>query len=140
MPFEGDGGGESVPQQHKIPHYHGDIVRALFFVSAIILIVAQSTGADLRLSTTGAVFSAILLVVVAGTTNPARSGIHWLNACIAVIGTLFFGTTAVEHYRANVSIFDTSFAYIEALTLLSLVALYFTTRTIRGFRSRLDNS
>jgi hypothetical protein len=139
MPFEGDGG-ESVPQRHKIPHYHGDIVRALFFMGAIILIVAQSTGADLRLSTTGAVFLAIVLAVVAGTTNPTRSGIHWLNACIAVVGTLFFGTTAVEHYRSSTNIFDTSFMYIEVLSLISLVALYFTTRTIRGFRSRLDNS
>jgi hypothetical protein len=142
MPFEGDSGGEGVPQRHKIPHYHGDIVRALFFAGAIILIVAQSTGADLRLSTVGAVFLAIALVVVAGVTNPNKSGIHWLNACIAVIGTIFFGTAAIEHYRAdtNISIFDPSFAYIEALTLLSLVALYFTTRTIRGFRLRLDNS
>lgn len=140
MPFEGDGGSEGVPQRHKIPHYHGDKVQVLYFVGAIILIVAQSTGADLRLSTTGAVASAILLVVIAGITNPAKTWIHWLNACVAVIGTLFFGTAAVEHYRANVRIFDTSFAYIEALALLSLVALYFTTRTIRGFRSRLDNS
>jgi len=138
MPFEGNGGSEGVPQRHKIPHYHGDSVRAMFFVGAIILIVAQSTGADLRLSNIGAVASAILLVVVAGITNPTRSGIHWLNAFVAVIGTLFFGTTAVEHYRANVSIFDTSFAYIEALALLSLAALYFTTRTIRGFRFRSD--
>lgn len=137
MPFEGDSG-ESIPQRHRIPHYHGDAVRALFFTGAIILIVAQSTGVDLRLSTTGAVTFAILLVVAAGITNPAKSWIHWLNAFIAVIGTLFFGTTAVGHYRADISIFDTSFAYIEALALLSLVALYFTTRTIRGFRPRPD--
>lgn len=143
MHLEGNGSdgehtGEHVPQRHRIPHYHGDAVRALFFAGAIILIVAQSTGADLRLSTTGAIAFAILLVVAAGITNPAKSWIHWLNAFIAVIGTLFFGTTAVEQYRADVSIFDTSFVYIEALALLSLVALYFTTRTIRGFRPRPD--
>lgn len=138
MPHEGEnngGGGEHVgehvPPRHKIPHYHGDAVRTLFFAGAIILIVAQSTGADLRLSTTSAITFAILLVVAAGITNP-------LNALLAALGTLFFGTTAVEHYRADISIFDTSFAYIEALALLSLVALYFTTRTIRGFRLRSD--
>lgn len=142
MSFEGNGGdggenvGEHIPPRRRIPHYHGDAVRALFFAGAVILIVAQSTGADLRLSTTSAVASAILLVVVAGITNPAKSWIHWFDAFIAIIGTLFFGTTAVEHYRANISIFDTSFAYIEALALLSLIALYFTTRTIRGFRMR----
>lgn len=133
---DGESVGEHVPQHHRIPHYHGDAVRALFFAGAIIIIVAQSTGADLRLSTGGAITLAILLVVAAGITNPAKSWIHWLDAALAVLGTFFFGSTAVEHYRAGVNFFDASFVYIEALALLSLVALYFTTRTIRGFRLR----
>lgn len=146
MPHEGENGNdgehvgehasEHVPPRHRILHYHGDAVRALFFAGAIILIVAQSTGADLRLSTGGAITLAVLLVVTAGITNPAKGWIHWLDAALAVLGTFFFGSTAVEHYRAGVSVFDASFAYIEALALLSLVALYFTTRTIRGFRLR----
>jgi hypothetical protein len=128
----GDSTGEGIPPRHITPHYHGDNVRTLFFVSALVLIVAQSTGADLPLSTTGAVITAVLLVIVAGITNPAQEGIHWLNAAISIIGTLLFGTSAVSHYRAGASIFDPSFTYIEALALLSLVALYFTTRTIRS--------
>lgn len=135
---DGEHAGEHVPPRRKIPHYHGDAVRALFFAGAIILVVAQSTGADLRLSTGGAIATAVLLVVVAGITNPTKSWIHWLDAALAVLGTFFFGSAAVEHYRAGVNVFDASFAYIEALTLLSLVALYFTTRTIRGFRLRPD--
>lgn len=112
----------------------------IFFVSAIILIVAQSTGAELPLSTSGAVISAVILVIAAGVTNPSQSSIHWLDALLAVIGTVLFGTTAVEHYRAGMSVFDASFAYTEALAILSLIALYFTTRTIRGTiqRSRLS--
>lgn len=136
MPFEVDNDGEHVPPRRRIPHYHGDAVRALFFAGAIILVVAQSTGADLRLSTGGAITLAVLLVVVAGVTNPAKTWIHWLDAALAILGTFFFGSAAVEHYRAGVSVFDASFAYIEALALLSLVALYFTTRTLRGFRLR----
>ncbi|MHB1163607.1 MAG: hypothetical protein ACYCZZ_03780 [Minisyncoccota bacterium] len=131
MTFEGDGVGQ-VPQHRRILHYHGDEERILFFVGAIVLIVAQSTGANLPLSTTGSVVAAILLVIAAGITNPAQSWIHWLNAFLAISGTLLFGTTAIEHYRAGMSVFDPSFTYIEALALLSLVALYFTTRTIRG--------
>ena len=132
MPFD-DGGGESIPQRRRIPHYHGDEVRVLFVVSAVVLIVAQSTGAELPLSTMGAVMAAVLLVVTAGITNPAQGWIHWMNEFIAIYGTLLFGTTAVGHYRSGISVFDISFIYIEALALLSLVALYFTTRTIRGF-------
>jgi len=109
----------------------------LFFVAALVLIVAQSTGADLPFSTLGSVVSAVVLVIAAGVTSPTQKGIHWLNAFLAVIGTLVFGTAAVDHYRAGASILDPSFTYTEALALLSLVALYFTTRTIRGSIQRL---
>lgn len=143
MPFNLDGrmimdetAGESVPPRRKIPHYHGDEVRVIFVVAAVVIIVAQSTGADLPFSTLGAVAVAILLVVVAGITNPAVKWIHWVNAIVATLGTLTFGVSAVERYRAGVSIFDPSFAYIEALAILALFALHFTTRTIRGNRPR----
>ncbi len=141
MTYEGNGdGGERVPPHHDIPHYHGDAVRALFVASAVLLIVAKSTGADLPLSTFGTVLAAVILVVAAGITNPAQFSIHWMNAFLAMVGTVLFGTTAVEHYRAGVSFFDSSFIYVEALALLSLVALYFTTRTIRGIKQRPDYS
>lgn len=135
MTYEGNGG-ENVPPRREIPHYHGDSVRVIFFVSAILIIVAQSTGTNLPLSTFGAVATAVLLVVAAGITNPAQFWIHWLNAIFALVGTLLFGTTAVGQYRAGVSAFDPSFLNVEALALLSLVALYFTTRTIRGIHMR----
>jgi len=139
---EGEGGGDnggriiSVPPHREIPHYHGDNVRVLLVVSAVVLIIAQSTGAELPLSTFSSVLVAIILVVAAGITNPAQFWIHWFNAFLAIFGTLLFGNSAVEHYRAGLSVFDSSFAYIETLALLSLIALYFTTRTIRGLHMR----
>jgi len=138
----GDGmsiGGERVPPHHSMPHYHGDAVRALFVIGAVLIIVAQSTGADLPLSTAGAVVSAIMLVIAAGITNPAVGWIHWINSFFAVYGTLLFGVTAVDHYRAGVSIFAPAFFYIEGIALISLMALYFTTRTIRGIFLRQNH-
>lgn len=137
MTYEGNGdGGISVPPHRDIPHYHGDNTRILFVISAIVLIVAQSTSANLPLSTAGAVISAVFLVVAAGITNPEQGWIHWANAFIAVCGTFLFGMAAVGHYRLGISIFDISFLYTETLALLSLIALYLTTRTIRGFHLR----
>lgn len=129
-------GNMHVPPHKEMPHYHGDNSRVLFVIAAIILVVAKSTGADLPLSTTGTVLAALLLVVAAGITNPAQGWIHWLNAVIAISGTLIFGVTAIHRYGAHVSLSDSSFIYTEALTILSLIALYFTTRTIRGFHQR----
>lgn len=135
MTYEGEGGA-GVPRRREIPHYHGDEVRVVFVVGAVVLIVAQSTGAELPLSTLGAVISAAVLVIAAGVTNPAQSLIHWFNAILSFAGTLLFGTTAVDHYRAGTSFFAQSFLYVEALALLSLIALYLTTRTIRGIIQR----
>ncbi|MFZ2500694.1 MAG: hypothetical protein WAW90_01770, partial [Minisyncoccia bacterium] len=101
-----------------------------------VLIVAQSTGANLPTSTTGAVILAVLLVIAAGVTSPVLVWIHWFNAFFAIMNTVIFGSSAVDHYRAGLSVFDSSFAYTEALALLSLIALYFTTRTIRGIIQR----
>lgn len=129
--------GEVVTHHHGVPHYYGDQVRILFVTSAALLLIAQSTGAELPMSTTGAVISAVLLVIAAGITNPiGYHGIHWLNACIATLGTLLFGISAVSHYRSGISIFDPSFVYTEIIALLSLIALYLTTRTIRGIAQR----
>lgn len=139
MTYEGEGGdgGISVPKRHHLLHYHGGTVRVLFVVSAFLLIVAKSTGADIPLTTFGTVVAAVVLVVAAGITNPALSWIHWTNFIIAAYGTVLFGTTAVERYRAGVSAFDYSFVYIEALALIFLLTLYLTTRTIRGMRMKL---
>ena len=136
MTFEGNEGEQPVPHHRRAMHYHGDEARVIFFVGAIVLIVAQSTGANLPLSTLGSVIGAVVLVIVAGITNPEHSWIHWFNALLAIVGTLLFGTSAVDHYRAGMSVFDPSFTYTEALSLLSLFALYFTTRTIRGLMQR----
>jgi hypothetical protein len=132
MPIDPEGG-EIVPQHRSQPHYHGDEVRDLFLVSALIIIFAKSTGAELPLSTTGAVASAALLVIAAGISNPKQVWIHWFNALLAVIGTLLFGRAAVAHYSVpGANLVEPSFIYVEALALLSLIALFFTTRTIRG--------
>jgi len=140
MTFEGNNGDISIPPRRPMPHYHGDEVRALFVISALIIIFAKSTGVELPFSTLGAVASAAALVVAAGITNPKQGWIHWVNAFFSVVGTLLFGTTAVEHYSVGISAFEPSFIYVEALALLSLISLFFTTRTIRGFLLRPDHS
>ncbi len=135
MAFEGNGV-DIVSPRRTVPHYHGDEVRTLFFVSAIVLVVAQSTGAELPLSSVGTVASAVVLVIMAGITNPAQYGIHFMNALISVSGALLFGITAIDKYRAGMRLLDSSFVYVEVLALFSLSALYFTTRTIRGLLQR----
>lgn len=118
--------------RRDIPHYHGDAVRALFVVGALVLIIAQSTGADLPLSTFMTVFVAAILVVAAGITNPAQRWIHWANAGLAALGLIVFGSAVVTKFRAGADAAGQTFIFLEGLALLSLIALYFAVRTLRG--------
>lgn len=136
MPFDADGTGDIMPHKRGTPHYHGDEVRVMFVIAAVIIILAQSTGAELPLSTFGSVAASASLVIAAGITSPRLVKIHWVNALFAVVGTLIFGTAAVGTYREGVNVLDSSFIYVEALALLALVSLYFTTRTLRGILLR----
>ncbi len=123
----------SIPPVREIPHYHGDAVRALFVVEATVLVVAASMAASLPLSVAGAILAAVVLVVAAGITNPAQAWIHYINEALAGLGTIIFGMRAIDTYRACV---DISFVFVLALALMSLVALYLATRTIRGLLLR----
>ena len=136
MPFDEESGLE---KHRHIPHYHGDAVRALFVLAALTLIVAQSTGAALPLSTGGSVLGAAILVIAAGVTNPTQRWIHWFNTFLAVFGTVVFGTTVIGKYQAGVQSVSASFIFLEALALLSLISLYFTVRTLRGIILRPIN-
>ena len=126
-----------VPPLREIPHYHGDAVRALLVVMAVVLIVGTGMGAELPLAALGSVAFAVVLVLAAGITNQVQRWIHWLNAALAGIGAALFGNSAVSWYRTGQVVGDpTSFVFALALALISLVTLYLTTRTIRGMMLR----
>jgi len=126
----------SIPPLREVPHYHGDALRTLFVTEATLLIVAAATGAQLALSPTTSVGAAIALVVAAGITNPAQHWIHYANGLLAALGAIIFGVQAVGSYPMDMD--SSSFVFALALALISLVALYLATRTIRGLLLR-DN-
>jgi hypothetical protein len=125
--------GDILPSKPTIPHYYGDSVRIIFVLSAVIILVAQSMGIIASFSTFIAVLASALLVIAAGITNPTQMWIHWLNALLALAGTLFFGTVSLEHYRLGTELLNLSFIANELLAILSLIALYLSTKTLRGF-------
>jgi hypothetical protein len=132
-----DSDGLPAPHQRRSQiHYYGDITRILFILAAVLLLVAITTGKSLPLSSSDTVIAAIILVVMGGITNPAQRWIHWVNEAIAILGVLIFGNSAINNYRAGVSVGDPSYLYVELVALTSLIALYYTTKTIRGLMLR----
>lgn len=126
----------SIPSHHQIPHYYGDTVRAIFVVMAILLIIAQFMTSLPAVSTALTVGAAIALVVVAGVISPAQKWIHWAAAALSAGGVALFGSAAYGAIRGGTSTFDPALVFVLALSVLSLVALYLATKTIRGMMLR----
>ena len=127
----------TIPPLRQMRHYHGDTVRALFVVAAVLMVVGTAMSASLPLPAFWAIVFAVILVLAAGITNPAQAWIHWADGALALISSLVFGYAAVLTYRSGAEVADpTSFVFTLALALVSLMALYLATRTIRGMMLR----
>lgn len=118
------------PPSHQI-HYHGDIVRVLFVVAAVLMFLAEFTGAPLPFTTATSISIVVVLVVVAGITNPIQRWIQWLNVFISAAGLLVFGALALNQFRSGASFFSDEF-FIGLLAITFLICLYFATRTLRA--------
>ena len=126
-----------VPSRREVPHYHGDAVRALLVIAAILIVVSAFMLGASPLGGVAAVLAAIILVIVAGVTNPVQLWIHWVGAALAALGALFFGSTALGSYRTGGIVSDpVAFIFTMALAIICLIALYLATRTIRGMMLR----
>lgn len=127
-----DDEGGIMPVRKSSRHYYGDTVRILFVLGAVTLFVAESVGAELPLSVAGTVTAAVILVVAAGITNPQQIWIHYVNELIAIVGTLIFAARAIEYWQLGLGALNVSYLFTEVMALLSIFALYFTTKTVRG--------
>ena len=112
-------------------HYHGDTVRVLFVINALLVFLTQYVGTRLPFSTMLLMLIIVTLVVAAGITNPAQRWIHWVNVIIAALGLLVFGGLSLSRIDAAGGIFETK-GLIAMIAVLFLATLYYATSTIRG--------
>lgn len=118
-------------QEARHTHYHGDQVRGLFVAIAILAFLTQFIGTKLPLTTAALMVIIIVLVIAAGITNPAQHWIHWVNLAISIIGVLLFGSFALSRLHEGMGLVSQN-GLIAIIAVLFVIALYFTTRTIRG--------
>lgn len=122
--------GMSPSESARIPHYYGDYVRVIFIVAAALAAFAIPVWGDvLPIGTFPQVVGIVILVVLAGLTNPHGTFILWVDAIVSAIGLLFIENTAIALYSIDeIAIF---FAR-ELLVLLLLFAMYFSIKTVRA--------
>lgn len=116
-----------------IPHYHGDIIRILFVSTAALSFLSSAIlGPVLPFGVLFEVSGGILLIALAGLTNPHGHIVMRLNILAAGVGTFLFEMTAIT-YRNIDSIQLLLVREIGVLLLVS--ALYFSVKTVRAMSS-----
>ncbi len=113
----------------QIRHYYGDVVRALFIALAILCGVSIPAVGELQATAPIGVLVILVLLILAGLTSPHGRVVLVLNAVAAGFVLVGAQITALEQYSQE---FYVSFALLEAISVVSMVALYFSVKTVRA--------
>ncbi len=113
-----------------IPHYYGDYVRALFVGSAVLFAIAIPVFGNLiPLGTFVQVASSLVLIILAGLTNPHSRMLLLYDAVVAAIGILLLESTVITYYAQDgVPLF----VIRESAAVALMFALYFSIKTLRA--------
>ena len=87
----------------------GNLVPVPFFVSLILI---------------------LFLAILAGITNPAQRWINFVNTVAAAAGFIGFEYYAIDAYKLDKGLFY--FAVNQILAIIFFIALYYSTKTLRG--------
>lgn len=114
----------------SIPHYYGHVVRMLFIIVAVVSAVSIPVWGDLLpIGTFTQVVGVVMLVVLAGLTNPHGTMVLWADTAISAIGVVLLENAAISYYSADLVVI---FLVREILVLLLLIALYYSLKTVRA--------
>lgn len=117
---------------NKFPHYYGDVVRILFFLACILLILGLPLiNGIIPVSLHVSIFSILILIFVAGLTNPAQKWVSIIDAIVSSVGFIVFEYYAVLTFSNGEDFLF--FLINQTLSVLFLFSFYFATKTVRGF-------
>ncbi len=117
----------------KPEHYYGDVVRAIFLAAGIVFLITMVRDREfLSFYLVVGVLSVLALTILAGLTNPRSKKIIKIDAAVSVIMFLLFEYLAIAGYSDAPGFTDSVFFLRQALAVLFLIALYFSTKTLRG--------
>lgn len=119
-----------------IPHYYGDLVRAMFIVAAVAMLITFPFFTELiAIPTLISPATIIALAIVAGLMNPRQKWVLVFNAVVSVIAFLileyhaYFAFTQLDRLvTVNVAFFWVS----QVLAVLFFFATYLSVKTVRG--------
>lgn len=130
-----------VRKEMPLEHYYGDIVRRIFVGVGITMgVCLPFFQNEINLPVYLSILAIVVIVFLAGWENPRNRFIIILNTIVSVVGCAVFEYTAVSYYL-QVQRADVPFFWInQVLALAFFVAIYFSSKTVRGVMMRKGNS
>lgn len=111
-------------------HYYGDIIRILFFISAIIMLLTLPwLQTAIPVSIYISMLAIMVLLLIAGLTNPVQQYIAVINVVVSTSGLVIFEYFAATTYTTADTLF---FLVNQTLAVLFLFAFYYAVKTLRG--------
>lgn len=120
------------PYQHPfgtLRHYYGDVVRVFFVAVAILTGLSIPFSGDIAAAVLSGVPAIVVLLVLAGLTNPHGKIVLILNVLASAAGLIFTQLIALSSYAGENYIF---FALFEFMSVLLMAALYFSVKNVRA--------
>lgn len=122
-----------------VPHYYGNIVRTLFMAASALLLLSILLDKDLLVfNLLVGVVLIVALTVFAGLTSPRNYFIIVIDTVVAAALFLLYEFFAVAAYYKYDTLANEIFALRQGIAFISLGALYFSIKSLRGL-SRLTD-
>lgn len=118
-----------LPQWPSVAHYYGDVVRIIFVVCAVVIGALIPLSGSIGFGLVIAMPIVLMLVVLAGFTNPHSTAVMVFDLIAAAVCILIAETYAITAYQSEQLYV---FLVFEALSVLLLVALYFSAKNVRA--------
>lgn len=121
-----------------LDHYYGDVTRILFLIAGVVLLFAIVRDREfLTLYMIVGVFSVLALTILAGLTsprtqNPLMRKVIVADFAVSVLMFLLFEYLAISAYIKVHTLTDEIFFMRQCLALIFIIAVYFSTKTVRG--------
>lgn len=113
-------------------HYYGDYVRILFVIAAVLIFFLHFTNEAEVFSVSISLAMILGLVIVAGLTNVVQVWTQWLAVILSGLMLVLFGELTFRRFQDfNIDLLLQNLT-IASLSILFVIALYLSVRTLRG--------
>jgi len=116
-----------------VPHYYGNAIRGLFLAVGLLLLVATALDKELlNLYLRVGVFLVLVLTLLAGFTSPRIRSLIWAEVIVSAVLFVLFEYAVIEYLTTHDTL-GFIFFLRQAIALAALGALYYSTKTLRGY-------